>query len=94
MYWDVVDLDVPDMVRGCDEDLLEAIAIDSLPAEADGTRQSEGFSPGRARPARARIDSDTKVRAIEAPQTMGLSVPAAIRLLLLRVANEKRCAEC
>ena len=39
---------------------------------------------------RARIDSDTKVRAAEALQAMGLSVSDAIRLLLLRVAEEKR----
>ncbi len=39
---------------------------------------------------RARIDSDTKKRAAEALQAMGLSVSDAIRLLLVRVANEKR----
>ena len=39
---------------------------------------------------RARIDSDTKTRATEALQAMGLSMSAAIRLLLLRVADEKR----
>ena len=39
---------------------------------------------------RARIDSDTKARATEALQSMGLSVSDAIRLLLLRVADEKR----
>ena len=39
---------------------------------------------------RARIDSDTKARATEALQAMGLSVSDAIRLLLLRVADEKR----
>ncbi len=39
---------------------------------------------------RARIDSDTKERASEALQAMGLSVSDAIRLLLLRVADEKR----
>ena len=39
---------------------------------------------------RARIDSDTKARATEALQAMGLSVSDAIRLLLLRVAEEKR----
>ena len=38
----------------------------------------------------ARIDSDTKARASEALQEMGLSVSDAIRLLLLRVADEKR----
>lgn len=38
---------------------------------------------------RARIDSDTKARATEALQAMGLSVSDAIRLLL-RVADEKR----
>ena len=39
---------------------------------------------------RARIDSDTKARASEALEAMGLSVSDAIRLLLLRVADEKR----
>ncbi|WP_419942978.1 type II toxin-antitoxin system RelB/DinJ family antitoxin [Candidatus Palauibacter sp.] len=39
---------------------------------------------------RARIDSDTKARATEALQAMGLTVSDAIRLLLLRVADEKR----
>ena len=39
---------------------------------------------------RARIDSDTKARATEALQAMGLSVSDAIRLLMLRVAEEKR----
>ena len=38
---------------------------------------------------RARIDSETKARATEALQAMGLSVSDAIRLLL-RVADEKR----
>ena len=39
---------------------------------------------------RARIDSETKARAEEVLQAMGLSVSDAIRLLLLRVADEKR----
>ena len=39
---------------------------------------------------RARIDSDTKVRATEVLHAMGLSVSDAIRLLLLRVADEKQ----
>ena len=39
---------------------------------------------------RARIDSDTKARATEALSAMGLTVSDAIRLLLLRVADEKR----
>jgi DNA-damage-inducible protein J len=39
---------------------------------------------------RARIDSDTKDRATKALQDMGLSVSDAIRLLLLRVAEEQR----
>ena len=39
---------------------------------------------------RARIDSDTKVRATEALSAMGLTVSDAIRLMLLRVADEKR----
>ena len=39
---------------------------------------------------RARIDSETKARATEVLQAMGLSVSDAVRLLLLRVADEKR----
>ena len=39
---------------------------------------------------RARIDSNTKARAEEVLQAMGLSVSDAICLLLMRVADEKR----
>ena len=39
---------------------------------------------------RARIDSDTKARATEALKAMGLSVSDVIRMVLLRVADEKR----
>ena len=39
---------------------------------------------------RARINSDVKARATEALQAMGLSVSDAIRLLLMRVADEQR----
>ena len=39
---------------------------------------------------RARIDSDTKARATEALSAMGLSVSDVIRMVLLRVAEEKR----
>lgn len=39
---------------------------------------------------RARIDTFTKNRATEALEAMGLSVSDAIRLLLLRVADERR----
>ena len=39
---------------------------------------------------RARIDPDTKERATEALEKMGLSVSDAIRLLMLRIADEHR----
>ncbi len=39
---------------------------------------------------RARIDSDTKRKASKALKSMGLSVSDAIRLMLVRVAQEKR----
>lgn len=39
---------------------------------------------------RARIDSETKARAAAALETMGLSISDAIRLLMLRVAEERR----
>ena len=39
---------------------------------------------------RARIDNVTKARASEALEAMGLSISDAIRLLMLRIADEKR----
>ena len=39
---------------------------------------------------RARIDSKTKERAAEALDAMGLSISDAIRLLMLRIADERR----
>jgi DNA-damage-inducible protein J len=39
---------------------------------------------------RARIDSDTKASASKALAAMGLSVSDAIRMMLRRVADEKR----
>ena len=39
---------------------------------------------------RARIDTNTKERATAALEAMGLSVSDAIRLLMLRVADEQR----
>jgi DNA-damage-inducible protein J len=39
---------------------------------------------------RARIDLDTKERATAALDAMGLSVSDAIRLLMLRIAEEQR----
>ena len=39
---------------------------------------------------RARIDTNTKERAAEALEAMGLSISDAIRLLMLRVADERR----
>lgn len=39
---------------------------------------------------RARIDTNTKERAANALEAMGLSISDAIRLLMLRVAEERR----
>lgn len=39
---------------------------------------------------RARIDNETKARATAALDAMGLSVSDAIRLLMLRIADEQR----
>jgi DNA-damage-inducible protein J len=52
---------------------------------------------------RARIDTATKKRAAAALADMGLSISDAIRLLMLRIADEKRlpfevkvpqCSDC
>jgi DNA-damage-inducible protein J len=39
---------------------------------------------------RARIDTRTKKRASDALEAMGLSISDAIRLLMLRIADERR----
>lgn len=39
---------------------------------------------------RARIDPETKARATDALEAMGLSISDAIRLLMLRIADERR----
>jgi DNA-damage-inducible protein J len=39
---------------------------------------------------RARIDTDTKQRASDALEAMGLSLSDAIRLLMIRIAEERR----
>ena len=39
---------------------------------------------------RARIDTNTKQRAADALEAMGLSISDAIRLLMFRVADERR----
>ena len=38
---------------------------------------------------RARIDTETKQRAAEALEAMGLSISDAIRMLMLRIADER-----
>jgi len=39
---------------------------------------------------RARIDTKTKERAADALEAMGLSISDAIRLLMMRIADERR----
>jgi putative spermidine/putrescine transport system substrate-binding protein len=44
--WDLVDLEMSDAVRGCDEGLLERVDASILPPAPDGTPASEDFIPG------------------------------------------------
>ncbi|MAB18626.1 MAG: spermidine/putrescine ABC transporter substrate-binding protein [SAR116 cluster bacterium] len=44
--WDVVDVELSDAVRGCDEGLLERIDPSILPAGSDGTAASSDFIDG------------------------------------------------
>ena len=44
--WDVVDVEMSDAVRGCDEGLLEPIDLSMLPPAPDGTPASEDFIDG------------------------------------------------
>jgi len=44
--WDIVDVELSDAIRACDEGLLEEIDITTLPAGADGTPAADDFLPG------------------------------------------------
>ncbi len=44
--WDLVDVELSDAVRGCDEGLLEEIDPSILPPATDGTRARMQFIPG------------------------------------------------
>ncbi len=44
--WDVVDFELSDAVRGCDEGLLEPIDASILPKGADGMAAAKDFIPG------------------------------------------------
>lgn len=44
--WDVVDLELADAVRGCDEGMLAKLPIDELPKGADGTPAADDFLAG------------------------------------------------
>lgn len=46
VVWDVVDFELSDLVRGCQEGLLEEIDLGALPPGADGTPAVEDFIPG------------------------------------------------
>ena len=45
VYWDVVDIDLADAVRGCDDGLLEPVDPAMLEPAADGTPAEEDFAP-------------------------------------------------
>lgn len=44
--WDLVDVELSDAVRGCDEGLLEPLDVAMLPPAPDGTPATEDFLPG------------------------------------------------
>ena len=44
--WDLLDVELSDAIRACDEGLAELIDVSTLPAGKDGTPASEDFLPG------------------------------------------------
>ncbi|MCR9255417.1 MAG: ABC transporter substrate-binding protein [Alphaproteobacteria bacterium] len=44
--WDVVDMELSDAVRGCDEGILEPLPLSDLPAAPDGTAAADDFIAG------------------------------------------------
>ena len=46
VHWDVIDLEFADLVRGCDEGLLELIDIEEFPPAPDGTPARDDYFEG------------------------------------------------
>ena len=46
VHWDVVDVELADGVRGCDEGLFKVFDPDTLPAGADGAAPADDYYPG------------------------------------------------
>ena len=44
--WDIIDVELSDAVRGCDEGIFQKLNLDDLPAGADGTAAKDDFLPG------------------------------------------------
>ena len=45
VHWDVVDLEMADAARGCDEGLLEPVSVEDLAPGPDGTPAADDFFP-------------------------------------------------
>ncbi len=44
--WDIIDVELSDAIRGCDEGLFQPLNLDDLPAGADGTPAKDDFLEG------------------------------------------------
>ena len=76
--WDVVDVELSDAIRACDEGLLEPIDISILPPAPDGTPAEKDFLPGTLHDCAVAnivwssvyVYDTSKVRNWNAPKTM------------------------
>ena len=76
--WDVVDVELSDAIRACDEGLLEEIDHSMLPAAPDGTAAVDDFLPGTLHDCAVSniiwssvyVYDSSKVRNWNAPKTM------------------------
>jgi putative spermidine/putrescine transport system substrate-binding protein len=76
--WDVVDVELSDAIRACDEGLLETIDHSMLPAAPDGTPAVDDFLPGTLHDCAVAnivwssvyVYDSSKVRNWNAPKTM------------------------
>ena len=76
--WDVVDVELSDAIRACDEGLLEEIDHSTLPAAPDGTAAADDFLPGTLHDCAVSniiwssvyVYDSSKVRNWNAPKTM------------------------
>jgi putative spermidine/putrescine transport system substrate-binding protein len=76
--WDVVDVEMQDLERGCSDGLFERVDLDTLPAGTDGKPAKEDFLDGALHPCGVGSVVWSNVIAVNEPAFAGRSGPQTI----------------